>query len=286
VPHASDQESLIANHNTYGADFVESQLDRKQFARFSLLGLPLNALTKQDLVELVDQAVHNHERYIIGHHNLHSLYVVHREEGNRRDPGQERSGMNTRQDEEVHSMWSGLEKRLARLEKRMAERIQEAKICNCRAVTTRFHNAECLAALLKGMPLVCPVHGLRHLGRFMWTPKWALLRTREGGDDNQFCPCPPHPWRSFVLSSRQGAPHTWEESYAAREASVNLPPDPILDPQEGNRRVQENARRIDAMWEEYCAACQLWVEKSGRRLPTRQEIVKLGREGVPKFVGR
>jgi hypothetical protein len=185
--------------------------------------------------------------------------------------------MNTREDEEVHSMWSGLEKRLARLEKRVAERIQEAKVCNCR-LNTRYHNAECLAALLKGIPRVCPVHGFREIGKFLFTPKWSHLRR----EDDPYCPCPPHPWRSFVLSE---SPHTWEESYAAQAARNKVEPDPILDPQEGNRRVQETTRRIDAMWEEYCEACQLWVEKSGRRLPTRQEIVKLGREGVPKFVG-
>jgi hypothetical protein len=178
-------------------------------------------------------------------------------------------------------MWSGLEKRLARLEKRVAERIQDAKVCNCR-LNTRFHNAECLAALLKGIPRVCPVHGFREIGGFFFTPSWYHVR----GEDDEFCPCPPHPWRSFVLSARQGVHHTWEGSYAAREAEVNLPPDPILDAEERNRRFQENKRRLDALWEEYCAARQLWEEKSGRRLPTAHEIVKLGREGVPKFVGR
>ena len=171
-------------------------------------------------------------------------------------------------------MWSGLEKRLARLEKRLAEGTQKAKVCNCR-LNTRFHNAECLDALLKRIPRLCPIHGFREIGTFFFTPKWSHLRR----EDDQYCPCPPHPWRSFVLSARKGVPHTWEENYAAQAAWVNLPPDPICDPQENNRR-------IDAIWEEHCAACQLWVEKSGRRLPTRQEILKQGREGVPKFVGR
>jgi hypothetical protein len=165
-------------------------------------------------------------------------------------------------------MSSGFEKRLARLEKRLAEGTQKAKVCNCRAVMTRFHNAECLAALLKRMPLVCPIHGLRHLGRFMFTPRWALLRTREGGDDNQFCPCPPHPWRSFGLSARKGVHHTWEENYAAQAAWLNLPPDPIVDRQEGNRRVQENNRRIAAILEEYYAACEQGIEKSGYQTPS------------------
>jgi N-acetylglucosaminyldiphosphoundecaprenol N-acetyl-beta-D-mannosaminyltransferase len=63
---------------------MDLQLDGKQFDRFSLLGLPVNALTKHDLVELVEEAVQNHKRYIIGHHNLHSLYVVHHKEGMRK----------------------------------------------------------------------------------------------------------------------------------------------------------------------------------------------------------
>jgi hypothetical protein len=88
-----------------------------------------------------------------------------------------------------------------------------------------------------------------------------------------------------VLSARKGVPHTWEESYAAQAAWGKLPPDPILDPQEGNRRFQEENRRSEAVMEEYWAARELWVEKSGRRLPTRQEILKHGRAGVPKFVG-
>jgi hypothetical protein len=39
-------------------------------------------------------------------------------------------------------MWNGLEKRLARIEKRLAERKWGPSFCNCR-IRTRFHNAEC-----------------------------------------------------------------------------------------------------------------------------------------------
>jgi hypothetical protein len=98
-------------------------------------------------------------------------------------------------------MWNGLEKRISRLEKRVAERTEKNKVCNCR-VETRFHNADCLDAVLKGMSRVCSVHGFRKLGFFFWTSKQYLLQS----EDNQFCPCPPHPWRSFLLSE---GPHTW-----------------------------------------------------------------------------
>ena len=37
-------------------------------------------------------------------------------------------------------MLKELEKKLSRLEKRVAERIQKTEVCNCR-VTTNFHNA-------------------------------------------------------------------------------------------------------------------------------------------------
>jgi N-acetylglucosaminyldiphosphoundecaprenol N-acetyl-beta-D-mannosaminyltransferase len=55
---------------------MASQTDPKKFTRYSLLGLPINALSKDDLVELVAEAVRSQKRYVIGHHNLHGLYVV------------------------------------------------------------------------------------------------------------------------------------------------------------------------------------------------------------------
>jgi N-acetylglucosaminyldiphosphoundecaprenol N-acetyl-beta-D-mannosaminyltransferase len=44
--------------------------------RFSLLGLPVNALTKDDLVGLVAEAIGAEKSFVIGNHNLHSLYVA------------------------------------------------------------------------------------------------------------------------------------------------------------------------------------------------------------------
>ena len=42
---------------------------------FDLLGIHLHAMTKQDLVSTVVQAVDARTRCIIGNHNLHSLYL-------------------------------------------------------------------------------------------------------------------------------------------------------------------------------------------------------------------
>src|ERR1035438_7340576 len=88
----------------------------------------------------------------------------------------------------------GLERRLSRLEKLMEQRKQKTRICNCR-VETRFHGADCLAAILKSTPRVCAVHGFRDLGFFFWQSR----QYRLGSGDDQFCPSPPHPWRSWVL---------------------------------------------------------------------------------------
>jgi N-acetylglucosaminyldiphosphoundecaprenol N-acetyl-beta-D-mannosaminyltransferase len=58
---------------------MDSQTNPKQFERFSLLGLPVNALDEDDLVDLVAEAVNHRERLVIGNHNLHSLYLSHYE---------------------------------------------------------------------------------------------------------------------------------------------------------------------------------------------------------------
>lgn len=99
-------------------------------------------------------------------------------------------------------------------------------------MVTHFHNAACLEALLKNVPRLCPVHGFRDLGTLWWKPaQYGLVE-----EDNQFCPCPPHPWRSFVLSK---GPPTWEDHHAARKAWEELPPDPTFDFQEEKRRTDE-----------------------------------------------
>jgi len=144
-------------------------------------------------------------------------------------------------------MSKALEKRLSRVEQQLAERTEKPIVCNCR-YRTNFHNADCLDALLKQMPRVCPLHGFRQLGFLMWAPKWYRL-WRE---DNRFCPCPPHPWRSFVLNGL----HTWEGNQAAREACRKLPPD-------DHRNFREDNRTTDAETQ-YYEARQQWLEKMAR----------------------
>jgi hypothetical protein len=95
-------------------------------------------------------------------------------------------------------MPNGLEKRLSRLERILTKKTEKPRICNCR-VETRFHGADCLDGILKGMSRVCPRHDFRELGFFFRTPKWRGLIS----EDNQFCPSPSHPWRSFVMNGRQ-----------------------------------------------------------------------------------
>lgn len=176
-------------------------------------------------------------------------------------------------------MPSELEKRMSRIEKRMAERTKKPSICNCR-VRTSYHNAECLLAVLKGMPWVCPIHGFRNMGRFWFTPRWAILctRPRHGGDDNRFCPCPPDPWRSHVLNGRNGVPRTSEDGSAAHLAGVKLQMDsfdPQADPQEKQRLFLEERARIAAVGNGYLDACHEWFEKYGHEFIKRPELAKV-----------
>jgi hypothetical protein len=152
-----------------------------------------------------------------------------------------------------------IERRVSRLEKSLAERTRERSICNCRVGTT-FHNGPCLAAILEKACRVCPVHGFRDFGCFMWSARSYPVKA----EDNQFCPCPPHPWRSFLLSER---PHTWEGHYAAREACIKLPMDSSSNSQEDHPQVKEVHRK-------YQQERQRWVESEGR-LPDREEVKKL-----------
>ncbi len=168
-------------------------------------------------------------------------------------------------------MGNAFEKRLSKLEKQAAERKQETKTCNCR-VTTPYHSAACLDAVLKGIPRICPVHGFRELGFFLWRPKQYPLAS----DDDQFCPCPPHPWRSWLLSR---GPRVWEEHHAAKQAWSKVELDPMFN-------LQEDNRRTDAILAEYSADRQRWLDGSGRELPGREELVKLQTKGARQHAGQ
>ena len=149
-----------------------------------------------------------------------------------------------------------LEKRLAGIERR----VQPTGPCNCRLVT-RFHDADCLAAILDKIPWQCGVHGFRELGFFLQTPPQYPITD----EDNQFCRCPPHPWRSYRLSSQ---PPTKERSKAAMQAWQDMPPAPP-----GN--FEEHRARTDVLLEPYWKQKGEWVRKTGRKLPSLEERRKL-----------
>jgi N-acetylglucosaminyldiphosphoundecaprenol N-acetyl-beta-D-mannosaminyltransferase len=46
---------------------------------YNLLGLRLHAMTANDIVGVIAGAIANRKRYIVAHHNLHSLYICHHE---------------------------------------------------------------------------------------------------------------------------------------------------------------------------------------------------------------
>ena len=56
---------------------MRAPLRGEKIPRYTLLGLPLNALSKDELVDLVAEAVRDEQSFVIGNHNLHSLYVAH-----------------------------------------------------------------------------------------------------------------------------------------------------------------------------------------------------------------
>lgn len=166
-------------------------------------------------------------------------------------------------------MSKGLEKRLSRVEQRLAERTEAPVVCNCRSVTS-FHSGKCLNAILKGVSRVCPVHGFREFGFFMFSSNQYPLNA----EDNQFCLCPPDPWRSFVLNG----PHTWEGNQAAREACGKLPPDDSFN-------FQEDKRLLGAVLAKYEEDRRQWQEKTGQRPASPEEIRKLEWKGARKHVG-
>ncbi len=93
----------------------------------------------------------------------------------------------------------------------------------------------------------------------MFTAVWCLIKA----EDNQFCPCPPHPWRSYLLSGDR----SWEAHDAAKSAEYEPPPPKFS--------FQEERRRFDALVDEYHEARQKWLDTSGRELPSLEELRKL-----------
>jgi hypothetical protein len=190
-----------------------------------------------------------------------------------------------------------VKKGILQRQKLAAKKKQAAKICNCRSTNTTFHNAECLEAVLMHIPWLCPVHGVRQLCRFVEIASQNLLRYRgggadsgylAGGDDNQFCPCPPHPWRTHVWkglyrTDRRTDAERWAESDAAQKAWANLPRKPVISPEEWKRQREEKNRRVHAVIERYVEAVQQFND-SGRKSPDPREIFRRGGTGESKDV--
>jgi hypothetical protein len=161
-------------------------------------------------------------------------------------------------------MSNALDKRLSRLESLASSRLGISKICNCRTATS-FHSANCLKAILQGASRVCPTHGFRDFGFFMFAARWATLKR----EDNQFCPCPEDPWRSFVLNG----PRTWEAHNAAREACRQRESEQELT--SPPRDLAEENAALDLVIGEYEHSKQRWMEETGRQLPNRDEILAM-----------
>jgi hypothetical protein len=165
-------------------------------------------------------------------------------------------------------MRNGLDRRLSRLEKQMERQKQTIRVCNCR-VETRFHGADCLAAILKSTPRVCAVHGFRDLGFIFWQSRQYPL----GSGDDQFCPCPPHPWRSWVLGK---GPHPIQTD---QETTAKFLSDPMSN-------FEDDKRRSDAVIAEYSTARRQWAAQSGREFLSPQELVKLQMKRVRSHAGQ
>ena len=149
-----------------------------------------------------------------------------------------------------------LDKRLSRIERRL----DPSAPCNCRMIT-HFHDADCLAAILKNTDRKCPVHGFREMGGLFYRPpQYPLVH-----EDNQFCPCSPHPWRSLQLR-RDSA--TKEDCADAMQAWHDMPPAPERD-------FHANSDRIKALWHAYDEERDQWIRKTGRRLPSLEELRKM-----------
>jgi len=155
----------------------------------------------------------------------------------------------------MRTTFRDLEKRISRLEML----INPPELCNCR-VETRFHDSNCLAAILEQTIRECPVHGFREMGFFFWTPSQYVILD----EDNEICPCAPHPWRSFVLGPR---PHTWEGHEAARQDWANMPDD-------NGFNLQLDRDRADTLLAAYDDTREQWTLKSRRRLPSQKELMK------------
>lgn len=167
-------------------------------------------------------------------------------------------------------MSNGLEKRLSRLEHIVVE-TTKPRICNCRE-ETQYHNADCLDRLLKRMPRVCPIHSFRDLGSL----KQVCSSSPLISGDSRFCPCPPHPWRSFILSK---GPHTKEERLEAIYASLKIP---------RPRSVQFSLRHLPGTRPavQVLGSSPAVDQKKGWQLPSLDELKNLSHDRKRKWLSK
>lgn len=163
-------------------------------------------------------------------------------------------------------MSNAFEKRLSRVEALVAKKLEPPKICTCRTDTS-FHSAKCLKAVLEGASRECPTHGFRDFGFFIYCSEWCILHI----SDNQFCPCPEDPVRTFKING----PFTWEARAEAEKAASLLPRRPDYD-------FQKERDELEHVIAEYEESREQFVRYTGRQLPSRHEILELHRRAWKK----
>jgi N-acetylglucosaminyldiphosphoundecaprenol N-acetyl-beta-D-mannosaminyltransferase len=70
---------VLESRGTWKAMIVKSPVLDDLVPTYDVLGCKIHALTASDLTELVEDAVEARQRCIIANHNLHSLYLYHRD---------------------------------------------------------------------------------------------------------------------------------------------------------------------------------------------------------------
>jgi N-acetylglucosaminyldiphosphoundecaprenol N-acetyl-beta-D-mannosaminyltransferase len=62
-----------------GISAIQREYEWPTSKSISLFGFRVDTFSDKDVVRLALHAINTHKRYILGHHNLHSLYLCHRE---------------------------------------------------------------------------------------------------------------------------------------------------------------------------------------------------------------
>jgi hypothetical protein len=154
---------------------------------------------------------------------------------------------------------------ISRLEKQAAEKLEDPLLCTCELMT-RYHNARCLEALLKGKSRFCPVHDFRWFRMFFESsPQHPLGGPPQHplvGESDKFCPCPPHPYRDFQLKRA-----FFPNREAAMEAWHNHPKEIT--------NFEEERRLVDKLISGYHNEAGQWMKTTGRKLPSLEGLRKI-----------